>query len=142
MPNTSAYTAQGLELGVRNLDAIVANFYAADELAQAGFRAETRETAEELAALTSLYAPYDTGFMSEHVVIRYTPSGLGFEVGWDAADFFDAGLAFYPFFQEFGTYKMAAQPSLGPAWEEVYPDHIERIGNVARDALNRTITRS
>lgn len=135
----SRYTALGFELGIRNLDALVANFYKADPVAQAAFREVVAETANDMGALTAMLAPVDKGFMSDHVKERITPSGLGFEVGWDAADFFEAGLAFYPFFQELGTRFHPAQPSLGPAYEELMPAFRERIATACRDAMARTI---
>lgn len=134
----ASYGATGLELGVRNLSAMVANMYKGDELAQRQFRELAHRYADEIATLASFYSPYDTGFMSEHVVKRFTPSGLGFEVGWAAADFYNAGLAFYPFFQEFGTRYMAAQPSLGPAYEQVRPEYVTAVGEALTDALIRS----
>jgi HK97 gp10 family phage protein len=134
-----SYNALHFELGFRNLDAIVANFYKADAVAQEEFRNLAARYADEVAQLASFYSPYDTGFMSEHVHVRFTPSGLGFEVGWEAADFFEAGLAFYPFFQEFGTYKMQAQPSLGPAYREITPDYERAVSEAATAALARAM---
>lgn len=127
------------ELGIQNLNGLVANFYAADAVAQDDMRTVVAETANDVGALTAMLSPVDRGFMSDHVREIISASGLGFEVGWDAADFFEAGLAFYPFFQEFGTRYMPAQPSLGPAWDTIRPQFQERIGDVCRDALARTI---
>lgn len=128
------------ELGVRNLDALVANLYKVDGVMQDAFREAAEEAAHDTAALTSMLAPVDTGFMSEHVAVHFTPSGLGFEVGWDAADFFEAGLAFYPYYQEFGTQVMPAQPSLGPAWDEVRPAYEANLSRLATRALDRVMT--
>lgn len=134
------YDARFMELGIRNLAGLVANFYAADALVQPAIRAAVQRGAEETAALASFLAPYDTGFMSEHVRIDYTASGLGFEVGWHAEDFFEAGLAFYPYFQEFGTSKMHAQPCLGPAWDDVRPRFRDDVGAAVQDAMARAMS--
>lgn len=98
----------------------------------------TKEYAEATRDLTYFLAPKDTWFMAEHVKILYAYNGLAFEVGWDAADFEEAGHhAFYPWFQEFGTSKMRAQPSLGPAWNDLYPQYIDALGDVMLAAAER-----
>lgn len=142
MARATRYTAKEFELGFRNLDALVANFYAGDAAVQEAMRDVVAEAANDIGALAAMLAPVDTGFMSDHVKERFTPSGLGFEVGWDAADFFEAGHAFYPFFQEFGTRFMPAQPSLGPAYDAIIPGFQERISEVATAALARTFAGS
>lgn len=126
------------ELSYTNLDALVANFYAADEEIQQEFRDLVEATAYDLQDLTRFLAPKLTHYMSEHVHVRFTASKLGFEVGWDAADFFEAGFAFYPFFQEYGTRYLAAQPSLGPAYRQIIPGFKLRAGQVASRALKRS----
>lgn len=137
---TDSYAALHFELGIRNLDGLVANLYRADEAMQDAFREAASEAAYDTSALTSMLAPVDKGFMSEHVAVHFTPSGLGFEVGWDAADFFEAGLDFYPYFQEFGTMLHPAQPSLGPAWDEVRPEYEANVSRLATLALERVMT--
>jgi HK97 gp10 family phage protein len=136
------YGSSAYELGIRDLSGLIANFHALDEDLQTEIRAAVKESAGDTRTLTEMLAPKDTGFMSEHVLERITESGFGFDVGWDAGDFFEAGFAFYPFYQEFGTSIMAAQPSLGPAWEEVKPQHRERIRAAAQRAVQRRATRS
>lgn len=71
--------------------------------------------------LTAFLAPVDTTYMQKHVKVWYTPEGLSFEVGWDVMDFVAIGEPFYPFFQEFGTSRHRAQPSLRPAFEHEAP---------------------
>jgi HK97 gp10 family phage protein len=132
-------SALRFELGIRNLDGLIANLYKIDPFMQDAFREAAVEAANDTAALTSMLAPVDTGFMSEHVAQHFTPSGFGFEVGWDAADFFEAGLAFYPFYQEFGTRKMSPQPSLGPAWDEIRPQYEATVSRLATQALARAM---
>lgn len=109
------------ELSVRNSAAVIANLYRFDTEAKDQIRALVQRQAESLRRLTQQFAPVDTGYMRDHVLARYGPEGFSFEVGWDATDFIGEGKAFYPFFQEFGTARMPAQPSLGPAWREVEP---------------------
>lgn len=136
----TSYNSREYELGVRNLDALVANFYKADAQAQIEFRAAVQEAGHETRDLTEFLAPKDTWFMSEHVHVHFTPSGLGFDVGWNASDFIEADLAFYPVFQEFGTKHMAAQPSLGPAYEQMRPNFEKNIAQSCSRALARTFT--
>jgi HK97 gp10 family phage protein len=135
------YSALHFELGVRNLQALAANFHTFDTELQKDVRALVRETAQDTRDLTSVLAPKDTEFMADHVDWWLTNSELGFEVGWHVDDFVEAGLAFYPFFQEFGTRFMAAQPSLGPAWDANAPIFTERLTRLLRESVARLETR-
>lgn len=125
------------ELGVRNISALVANLHAADEEIQLALRAAAHSAAELLVEVVQQTCAVDTGFMRDHVRAWFTPSGLGFEVGWDAGEFFEAGLAFYPWFVEFGTRYMAAQPSLLPGYDYVVPIYQEDIADLVRLAIAR-----
>lgn len=116
-----------LELSVRNTSAVISNFYRFDAEARDQVRALVARQGESLRSLTAQLAPVDTGYMRDHVRARFTAAGLGFEVGWDASDFLGTGRAFYPFFQEYGTRYMAAQPSLGPAWRAVEPRFLNAL---------------
>jgi HK97 gp10 family phage protein len=110
-----------LELSVRNASAVIANVQQFDARAREEIRALVQQYAEATRTLVRDLAPVDRGYMHDHVRVRYSPEGFAFEVGWDAADFLGEGLAFYPFFQEFGTRFMPPQPSLGPAWAVMGP---------------------
>lgn len=133
----AAYDALHFELGVRNLQALAANFHAADEELQDDIRALVRETAQDTRDLTAVLAPKDTEFMADHVDWWLSESELGFEVGWHVDDFVEAGLAFYPYFQEFGTRIMQAQPSLGPAWDANAPIFEDRMTRLLRESVAR-----
>lgn len=110
-----------LQLSMRNASAVAANFRAFDAVFQEDARRLVRESGEFCRELTQFFCPVDTGFMRGHVKTTYSDDGLVFETGWLESDFIDEGLAFYPPHVEFGTVKMAAQPSLGPAVEEMVP---------------------
>lgn len=126
------------ELGVRGEQALVANFHGTEAAIVDGFRASAQTAAELVVAVTRQLCAYDTGFMRDHVRIWYSRSGLVFEVGWDATDFFNEGLAFYPWFVEFGTRTMDAQPALLPAYEYVTPLYLADLAeNVARAVARR-----
>lgn len=115
------YNGITFELGVRDTSGLAANFYAADREITRAMQRVVRDGAQLVQDVTQALSPVDTGFMQAHVRQTITRSGLAFEVGWDASDFFAIGEAFYPFFQEFGTVKMRAQPSLGPAYRYAAP---------------------
>jgi HK97 gp10 family phage protein len=133
----SGDNGMAMELGVRNVSGLVANLHAADEqlvrdlkrLAQRGAR-EVHELADKLCAR-------DTGFMADHLAETFTPSGLAFEVGWLAEDFYSAGFEFYPWFVEFGTRYMDAQPALGPAADQIFPQYREDVSNLIRASIAR-----
>lgn len=120
------------ELGARNISALAANFRRSGLEFQAALKTLTRESARELHALAEQLAAKDTGFMADHLHEYISPNGYAFEVGWAAVDFIDAGFAFYPFFVEFGTRYMAAQPALGPAADQIFPRHRDRVSDLIR----------
>lgn len=126
-----------LELSVRNESAIAANFFAADVEIYAAFQAAATSASELLREVVQATCAVDTGFMRDHVRIWRSPTGLAWEVGWDAGDFFNAGLAFYPFFVEYGTRYMAAQPSLEPAYNYVVPIYLADVEALIRLAIER-----
>lgn len=133
----AAYGALHFELGVRALQGLAANFHKADQEAQREIKAAVRQSAEDTLALAIMLCPKRTGFMSENIKVRYTASELAFEVGWEAADFYEAGFAFYPFFVEFGTRFMSAQPSLGPAWEHERSAFEQNVAQAIRSSIAR-----
>lgn len=127
-----------LDLGVRNTQAVAANFRAFDLTFQGEVREIVRETGEATKGLAFFLAPVDTGFLREHIRDVYGPEGLAFEVGWFEEDFTKAGLAFYPIFTEFGTRFAPAQPCLFPAYEEMRPGFVLDLV----DAMRRSAKRS
>jgi hypothetical protein len=56
-----------------------------------------------------------------------TPDELGYNVGFDEADFRAAGLDPYFFFTEYGTSRMAAQPCIGPAGDQELPVYLREL---------------
>lgn len=134
---TAELNAIRLELGVRSLTAMAANFAKSDAQLQDEARELVRETAADIRTLAEMLAPKRTGFMADHLKEFFTPSGLGFEVGWDASDFISAGFAFYPVFQELGTRVMDAQPSIGPAAADRLPVFQERMADLIRASITR-----
>lgn len=121
------------ELGVRNISALAANFHALEFAAISEIKNAVQKWGEETQRLTQQFCPVDTGFMREHVTLVFSPNGYAFEVGWSADDFLSAGLAFYPFFVEFGTVKMDAQPSLFPAYQITSEELGRDIGDILRN---------
>lgn len=131
------YNGIEFELGIRNTGGVAANFHRADREIDSAMRAHVRQTTEIMDSVWESLTPVDRAFMVNHRRIKITKGGLAFEAGWDAADFFGAGLEFYPFYQEFGTYKMAAQPSLGPAYQYVAPIFRDGMTDILRAAIAR-----
>jgi len=133
----SIYNALHFELGIRNLDALAVNFHHVDDVLQNEARQVVADTAADTVSLAFLLCPKRTQFMADHIKAWFTASGLGFEVGWDATDFIEAGFAFYPYFVEFGTRFMSAQPSLGPAWDQLQQQFRERMSCALGAAVQR-----
>lgn len=125
------------ELSVRNEAAVASNFHRFSERALRDLRRIVKTHGELTKELTQLFSPVDTGYMQAHVTTWYGKNGLTFETGWDASDFLGQGKPFYPWFQEFGTVNMRAQPSLMPAYREVRPQFEAEV----RAAIQRAIQR-
>lgn len=107
-----------LDLAVR-ADATLVNLRKIDEIAQRECVEAVRRSGNRFVELVQRRVAYATGFMHDHVRVEFTPKGYSFEGGWLEDDFERVGLAFYPPFVEFGTWKMPAQPSLLPAYDQV-----------------------
>lgn len=126
-----------LDLSVRNTQATAANFRAMDATLQEEVVHLVAESGQLTKELTQFFCPVRTGFMRAHVRVWFGERGYSFEVGWDAADFLEAGLAFYPIFVEFGTRFAAAQPSLFPAYFEVQPGFVADLTEAIRRSAAR-----
>lgn len=127
-----------MKLSVRNASAVVANFRAADAKLQARVREIVQENGKFARDLAQHLAPVKTGFLREHITTVYSESGLAFEMGWFAADFAEAGLAFYAEWVEHGTSRMAAQPSITPAFEQTVPRFKRQIARAVAVSRRRT----
>lgn len=125
------------ELGIRDTSALVANFHRATEGLTAAMVRVVDRNVDLFDAVWASLTPVDTGRMLRLRRIIRTKSGLGFEGGWDAGEFFAEGQAFYPFFQEFGTSRHRAQPSLGPAYRYMVPHFQADMRDVLRATIHR-----
>ena len=122
---------------VKNASATIARIHAADQACQDAVRQAVRDAGEFCRELTQATVPVDTGFLRDNVVTTYRGDGLQFETGWRADDFLGAGKPFYAPYVEFGTRRMAARPSLGPAYEETRRYFSETLRALLRAAVAR-----
>lgn len=129
------YGAIGLELGVRQSSGLVANFYKADRAIHDGIRQSSRDAGALTKEITQQLSRVKTGFMRAHVTLRESPMGLVWEVGWDVVDFVDAGLPFYPVFQELGTRTISPMYALQAAHRYVSEIFGEQLRATIRDAI-------
>lgn len=129
---------------VRNADALKANLGRLLKSAKKAVRLSVSEAADRITARTIDLCPKDTFYMSEHVRTTFSKAGFTFTVGWDALDFIgttdDKGQlrSFYPFFVEFGTRHMRAQPSLSIAYVEERPRYQAALAAAMKNAYART----
>lgn len=130
-----------LALSFRNEAAIAANFRGADQVLVREVKAVVRNAGYLVVDFARALVPIDTSFMHDHVGVVFSPDGRVFEAGWDEADFDAAGLPFYPLYVEFGTSKMAAQPSLYPAYKEVQPIFLADLRDAVRASIDRAAAR-
>lgn len=129
--------APKFELSVVNAQAIVANLYSGDRIIKREAKRIVNDLADFVYDETRRTCAYDTGFMHDHLRKIITRAGLTFEVGWDATDFISQGKAFYPFFVEYGTVNMAAQPALEPAYKKGAVKFRADLTRGLREAINR-----
>lgn len=126
-----------MELSMQAVSGMVANLYKADAEIFLELQQLARRFGEELQQQVEFYTPVDTGFMQAHVRLMFSNDGTVFEVGWLADDFFSEGLAFYPWFVEYGTAYMAAQLPLTSAYGELAPLYEAEVGAAVSRAIQR-----
>lgn len=132
---TFVYGAVGLELGVRESSGMAANFYKADRAVYDAIQRSSRNAGLLTKEITQQLSRVRTGFMRAHVTLNETPTGLVWEVGWNAEDFIDAGLPFYPVFQELGTRHITPMHALRDAFRYVQ----DVFGDELRDSIRGAI---
>lgn len=127
--------AKAFELMVSGQEALVANFHAADQIAQEEFMAANEEGARYILGIAERNTPVDTGRMLRLLGMSLT--NFTWSVGWDVMDFVDEGQDFYPEFVEYGTRHMEGQYPLTRAYEEGYPVVIENVSKAMASAFAR-----
>jgi HK97 gp10 family phage protein len=135
---SSGYNASRFELGIRNQQALVANFHSAEREIVDAMTDLTRAAGERAYAIAYAICPVDTSptaddfAMRDYIRLEFSAGGLVWELGWYAEDFFGAGHPFYAFFVEFGTRFMPARPSLRPAFEQASAELLRDLRIVGR----------
>lgn len=104
--------------------------YAAELRAHADHLEERASAAVRKAALDTMrdakiLAPVDTGNLRNSITTDATPRALRATV---------EATAEYATYQEFGTWKMAPQPFMGPATDRHEPPFLEAIAQLAEQA--------
>lgn len=131
-----------VSVSVVNVDGLTARLERGGKKARQAILDAVGESAARLESRTIDLAPKLSGYMAEHVRTDFSKGGFIFETGWDATDFegtTDANghpRSFYPFFVEFGTKHMAAQPSLSIAYAEEEPRYKAALSEAMRKALD------
>lgn len=126
-----------LTFKIRDATGIVANLRAKDRRLVTDVKRSVKRNGSRMLELVHAYVAFDTGRMLRLVKVIYSPSGLTFQCGWLAADFYAEGEPFYPPYVELGTSRMSAQPSLVPAWLEVQGKLRADVSRDMRRAANR-----
>lgn len=128
---------------VRDADGLKVNLARAFTSAKKAIKVSVADAADRITQRTIDLCPKDTFYMSEHVRTTFSESGYVFTVGWDARDFIGTTdekghlRAFYPFFVEFGTRHMRAQPSLSIAYAEEKPRFARGLAAAMKNAYSR-----
>lgn len=129
------------EVKVIGIDGLEARLAKGGKAARAAILKVVGESAARIHQRTVDLCPKRTFYMAEHVRTDFSEGGFIFETGWDASDFLGTvdergqPRSFYPFFVEFGTRHMAAQPSLSIAFLEEEPRYKSELDAALRRAL-------
>lgn len=113
---------------------------------EARLREIVSATTDRLRGVVELIAPvgpsfvrsngtvHEGGFLRDHVSAQVSDDGFAGTVGWLPGPFLEAGDPPYYMFQELGTRFAPAQPSLGPAFDEVAPQFRAEVEQAVADA--------
>jgi hypothetical protein len=125
------------ELSLQDKSGQIANFYAAETDVVEAIQDAGLECAYETQAIAYELCAFKTGFMRDHLDVYVSENMRRFEIGWKAADFFDAGFPFYPAFVVLGTRFQAPRDPLTPAYAETKPLYESRVAAAIQVALER-----
>lgn len=122
-----------IQITCTGLDAVIADISVMNTKVLERVKEKIQESAERLKVGAEQRAPvasktysrgegqeYAPGFLKEHIKITYKPIQFIAIVSY-------LGKAWYGKFVEFGTVDQAAQPFLGPAWQEEKPNFIKGV---------------
>lgn len=126
-------------LKVRGVSGMVANLHAAEKQAVEAVKASVRRMGEEQRSRTEQECPKRTGFMASKTRLDFSPEGLTYNVGYEAADFEGGGMAFYPQFVIFGTRYMAPNNFIFRVQEEMAPRLTREVGQAVKDAYGEVL---
>lgn len=131
-----------IQVAIRGMNAAQAALRQFDVQMTEEILATTIDFGRQGVALIELLAPFDTGFMSQHAEYQLSPNGYAVQIGYFADTFLEQlaswGLRprFYPPYQEYGTVHHGAQPSVGPAFEELAPQYLAAIKEIIQRSVS------
>lgn len=121
------------DVKVRGDRGIIANLYSYDARMRRDMIALNRLWAARTVKIAQEIVPFDTGRMHDSLVAEFSKMGLVFHVKYDKTDFDADGVEYYPPWVEFGTSRMSARPTLGPAYQRASAQYLPAL----RVALRR-----
>jgi HK97 gp10 family phage protein len=131
-----------LDFDTSQVSALAANFYAADREVTRAAQDLIERSGDAMIEIAQTICPVDTAFMRNHIKKRVTERGMAVSIGWEATDFEEAGLQFYPPFVELGTSRAGAQPTIWPAYDEVVPQFEQELSELLSAAIERAASRA
>lgn len=119
----------GLE--VKGVSGLIANVHVLKENVGRNIRAAMQREGRSQHEDTVQQAPKRTGFLAAHTRLEFSPEGLTFTVGYDEADWSEAGM--YPYFYPviLGSSTQAANNFLF----RVHEAHRQRVTKAVGDAI-------
>lgn len=136
-PGYAALSGHKLELSLVDRSGKIQNFNAIYPDIVRAMQDAALQCALETQTIAYALCPVDTGFMRDHIVVVTSANNQIFEIGWRAADFFEAGFDFYPMYVVLGTRHMPPRDPLTPAHEQVKPRYEQRTRELVQQALER-----
>lgn len=114
---------------------IIANLYATNARIHADIVALNKLWAARTKEIAREIVPFDTGRMQRSIVEEFSKMGLVFHVKYDKTVFDRDGVEYYPPWVEFGTYRMAARPTLGPAYRRASVEYAPALRAAIRSVI-------
>lgn len=118
---------------VRGISGLIANVHAAEQAIARDIRAAMEREGKSQHADTVSEAPKRTGFLAAHTRLEFSPEGLTYSVGYEEADWTEAGM--YPYFYPviLGSSTQAANNFLF----RVHEAHRAQVTRAVGDAIRR-----
>lgn len=129
----------GMTLSTKNAQGTIERMFRSEARIRSGIKRVIKKGGELELQVARALAPVDEfgphpGYMRDHIRLTFSRAGFSYTLGWHESDFTRIGEPFYPLYQEFGTTRHPAQPSLFPARQYTRPIIERELRDAIREA--------